>query len=688
MIRRLLIANRGEIACRIIRTAQSLGIHTIAVYSRADRQAQHVLLADEAWFIGESAVNQSYLCSDKIITVARSARADAVHPGYGFLSENADFARTCAQHNIIFVGPDEYALQAMGSKSQAKAIMQQAQVPLVPGYHGDEQAPERLQSEAAKIGYPVILKASAGGGGKGMRIVAQDSEFMPALDAAQREAMASFADAHMLVEKYIAQPRHIEVQVFCDRHGNGVYLFDRDCSVQRRHQKIVEEAPAPGLCDTLRAKMGMAAVNAALAIDYVGAGTVEFLLDCDDAFYFMEMNTRLQVEHPVTEMITNEDLVAWQIAVANHQVLPKSQTQLTCTGHAIEVRIYAENPQDGFLPATGVLRAYLPPETSSDVRVDSGVIQGDEIGIYYDPMFAKLICKGRDRQEALQRCQHALQQFFIAGITTNLRFLQDILAHPAFVTGKVSTHFIADHSEDLLPQQFTPPPQVIMAFAGLIAGSEYAAQPKRQQAQTFTHSISANIPAYWRSNLAHSQLLQVQVNAETNTKSNCDTTGVFTLNITNDSQIQERRHAIKILANDDKTYQVSVEPSTQQHHYIASIDEQRIPMYACEFAEDQWSVLHSGQQYTLTIVQDDHGVQSGTQDHAFIAPMNGTVVHIPITPPCQIKKGETVMIIEAMKMEHNIVAPNDGKITEVYFAAGSLVSGGATVVNFIAEEDI
>jgi 3-methylcrotonyl-CoA carboxylase alpha subunit len=683
MIKRLLIANRGEIACRIIRTAKALGIHTIAVYSQADSHAQHVLQADEAWFIGESAVNQSYLCSDKIITVAHATEADAVHPGYGFLSENADFARTCAEQNIIFVGPDEYALKAMGSKSQAKAIMQQAQVPLVPGYHGDEQALDYLLAEADKIGYPVILKASAGGGGKGMRIVTKAAEFSAALDAAQREALASFADTHMLVEKYIAQPRHIEVQVFCDRHGNGVYLFDRDCSVQRRHQKIVEEAPAPGLSDTLREQMGKAAVSAALAIDYVGAGTVEFLLDSNEQFYFMEMNTRLQVEHPVTEMVTNEDLVAWQLMVANNAVLPKTQAQLSCSGHAIEVRVYAENPQDNFLPATGVLQAYLPPETNANVRVDSGVVQGDEIGIYYDPMFAKLICKGRNRQEALQRCQQALQQFFIAGVTTNLGFLQVILSHPEFVKGQVSTHFIADYYADLMPKQLSPPPQAVVALAGVIQHSRNSYKTHISCAKM--PQSSTLIPANWRSNLTHTESLNMHLCADAGLTFCASVTNSAELQRTNNNNILNTQHTI-IHAN--HSYHVALERTSQSHRYMTVIDQQRTPMYACEYEPNNWSILYYGQRYDVTWVQPDFGEHSANQKYDFVAPMNGTVVHIPITPPCQIKEGETVMIIEAMKMEHNIVAPCAGKITEVFYQTGSLVSGGATVVNFVAEDDL
>lgn len=670
MITRLLIANRGEIACRIIRTARSLGIHTIAVYSQSDAQAQHVLQADEAWFIGESPVNQSYLCSDQIITVATQARADAIHPGYGFLSENALFASMCQQHNIIFVGPDEYALQAMGSKSQAKAIMQQAQVPLVPGYHGDQQGQEKLQEEAEKIGYPVILKASAGGGGKGMRIVSNAAEFKDSLAAAQREALASFADDHMLVEKYIAQPRHIEVQVFCDRHGNGVYLFDRDCSVQRRHQKIIEEAPAPGLSKSLRQQMGIAAVNGALAIDYVGAGTVEFLLDAQQQFYFMEMNTRLQVEHPVTEMITNEDLVAWQIAVANGDRLPKVQAELTCSGHAIEVRIYAENPNDNFLPATGFLTAYQPPLTNHNIRIDSGVIQGDEISIYYDPMFAKLICKGHNRQAALQRCQQALHAFFIAGVSTNLNFLQMILSHPDFVAGAVSTHFIADNHTELLPEDYIPPVDVFVSLAAVIQSKPNSLSLRSEQRESMT------IPPHWRANAIFSTTLNMQLDFTTAES--------YQVTISTELGYNTNQWIVKL---DNVTYSIAMEPTSLPHQFLLQVDQRQFSLYACEHTPNQWSVLYAGRHYNIVLTQPDYGELTENHDSAIVAPMNGTVVYIPISPPCRIVKGDTVMVIEAMKMEHKIIATSSGEISETYYQVGDLVSGGCNLVNFTAEGD-
>lgn len=650
MITRLLIANRGEIACRIIRTAQRLGIHTIAVYSAADASALHVKLADEAHFIGEPAPQKSYLDIAKIIAVAQASQADAIHPGYGFLSENAAFANACLAHELVFVGPDEYALQAMGSKSAAKAIMQQANVPLVPGYHGDVQTPELLAQQAQVIGYPVLLKASAGGGGKGMRVVHHEDEFSAALHAAKRESLANFADDHMLIEKYISEPRHIEVQVFCDRLGNGVYLFDRDCSVQRRHQKIVEEAPAPGLSDELRQAMGTAAVAAAQAIDYVGAGTVEFLLDNDHTFYFMEMNTRLQVEHPVTEMVTGEDLVHWQLIVANGAALPKTQTQLRCTGHAFETRIYAEDPDHDFLPSTGTLHAFVTPDSSEYVRVDSGVLQGDEISVYYDPMFAKLITWGTDRKTALYRCQLALQQFFVVGCTTNIQYLQAILQHPAFIASEVSTHFIEQYQSSLLNHHAIIDAHVLLAAATIIDtnSTQHANRVNDQSV----------IPANWRANLArHSQITLSQ---ETSTQQ--------TLTI-----------------DPSQVWIIECEPA--QHVYTVQVQQQQIRLYAMCEKPNQWVITYHGAQYRLLHVQPDCGTEDEQGSTQFVAPMNGTVVSVPITPPCSVDEGDVLMIIEAMKMEHNLVAPCAGSVNEVYFAQGSLVAGGACVLDFVKADD-
>jgi 3-methylcrotonyl-CoA carboxylase alpha subunit len=426
VFRKILIANRGEIACRVIRTARRLGVATVAVYSDADRDALHVSMADEAVHIGPPPPRDSYLRGEKIIEACKTTGAQAVHPGYGFLSENAGFARLCVESGIEFIGPPAAAIEAMGSKSAAKSIMGEAGVPLVPGYHEADQSSDRLARAADEIGYPVLLKAVAGGGGKGMRLVREAGEFEGALAAARREAAAGFGNDDMLVEKYLTRPRHVEFQVFRDRHGESVYLFERDCSVQRRHQKVIEEAPAPGMTEELRQRMGEAAVSAARAIDYEGAGTVEFLLDGDGSFYFMEMNTRLQVEHPVTEMITGQDLVEWQIRVAAGESLPLKQDQLQIRGHAFEARIYAEDPDHDFLPATGVLSYLQPPRESQHVRVDTGVLQGDEVSVWYDPMIAKLVVWDENRERALGRLARALSAYRISGLCSNISFLYNL----------------------------------------------------------------------------------------------------------------------------------------------------------------------------------------------------------------------------------------------------------------------
>ena len=451
MFDKLLIANRGEIACRVIRAAKGLGIETIAVYSEADANALHVSQADQAIAIGPAPAEQSYLDADKLIDAARQAGADAIHPGYGFLAENADFAQACAEHGVVFVGPPPAAIAAMGSKVEARRIMQQAGVPVTPGYHGTEQDEATLLAEAERIGFPVMLKAALGGGGRGMREVESAGDFGGALKAARREARAAFGDNEMLLEKLIPRPRHVEIQVFCDHHGNAAHLFERDCSIQRRHQKVLEEAPAPGLDEKQRAALGRLAIAAARAINYAGAGTVEFIMDEEGACYFMEMNTRLQVEHPVTELVTGQDLVAWQLKVAAGEPLPATQEQLALRGHALEARLYAEDPDKGFLPATGRLNRLRFPEESASVRVDAGVRQGDVITMHYDPMMAKLIVWDEDRARCLQRMSDALHQTEVDGVATNIGFLAAVVAHPAFRAADIDTGFIERHRAELLP---------------------------------------------------------------------------------------------------------------------------------------------------------------------------------------------------------------------------------------------
>ena len=469
MFSKILIANRGEIACRVIKTARRLGIRTVAVYSEADAGARHVRLADEAVLIGPAAARESYLVAERILEAAQKTGAEAVHPGYGFLSENDVFAEACAAAGIVFIGPPASAIRAMGSKSAAKTLMEQAGVPLVPGYHGDNQDAAFLEQAAGRIGYPVLIKASAGGGGKGMRIVAQAADFAAALASCKRESASSFGDDRVLVEKYLARPRHIEIQVFGDTQGNCVYLFERDCSVQRRHQKVLEEAPAPGMTAARRAAMGQAAVEAAKAVGYVGAGTVEFIAEHEFAttgqFFFMEMNTRLQVEHPVTEMITGIDLVEWQLRVASGEPLPLAQEQIALRGHAIEARIYAEDPDKGFLPSTGRLIHLAPPAESLNVRIDTGVEQGDEITPHYDPMIAKLIVWDVDRERALSRMLQSLAQYRVVGVASNVNFLSRLVACPAFANADLDTGLIERERTFLFPEDVTAPAEVFLVAA-------------------------------------------------------------------------------------------------------------------------------------------------------------------------------------------------------------------------------
>ncbi|HOM15217.1 MAG TPA: acetyl/propionyl/methylcrotonyl-CoA carboxylase subunit alpha, partial [Rubrivivax sp.] len=465
MFSKILIANRGEIACRVIKTARRMGIATVAVYSEADANARHVRMADEAVLIGPPAASESYLRAERILEAAQASGAQAVHPGYGFLSENDGFADACAAAGIVFIGPPASAIRAMGSKSAAKALMAKAGVPLTPGYHGDNQDPAFLEAQARDIGFPVLIKASAGGGGKGMRRVDRAEDFAAALASCQREAKNAFGDDHVLVEKYVLQPRHIEIQVFGDTHGSCVYLFERDCSVQRRHQKVLEEAPAPGMTRERRAAMGQAAVDAAKAVGYVGAGTVEFIANPDGSFYFMEMNTRLQVEHPVTEMITGLDLVEWQLRVAVGEPLPLRQDQLTIDGHAIEARIYAEDPDKGFLPSTGKLLHLSPPAETEHVRVDTGVEQGDAITPHYDPMIAKLIVWDATREAALARMRQALAHYRVVGVANNVEFLSRLVAVPSFAHAELDTALIEREQANLFPAAAPVPDEVWLLAA-------------------------------------------------------------------------------------------------------------------------------------------------------------------------------------------------------------------------------
>ncbi|WP_218353585.1 acetyl-CoA carboxylase biotin carboxylase subunit [Alteromonas lipotrueiana] len=666
MINKLLIANRGEIACRVIRTARKLGISTVAVYSSADANALHVSMADEAVHIGPAPSKESYLKGEVILKHAKALNVDAIHPGYGFLSENAKFARACDEAGIIFIGPPEQAIAAMGSKSAAKNIMQDAGVPLVPGYHGDEQSSETLKHHANDMGYPVLLKAAAGGGGKGMRQVWSEDEFDDALNAAKREAMASFSDDIMLIEKYLTQPRHVEIQVFCDTQGNGVYLFERDCSVQRRHQKIIEEAPAPGISDDLRQNMGEAALKAAHAINYVGAGTVEFLLDADGRFYFMEMNTRLQVEHPVTEKITGEDLVEWQITVADGQPLPKGQADLKLTGHAFEARLYAEDPQHDFLPATGNLKLLRPPAESEHIRVDTGVVQGDEVSVYYDPMIAKLIVWDTNREKALQRLLSALRDYHVAGVTTNLSFLYNVASHPAFRKAELVTTFIETHHDSLFNQPGQNDDSLVPAAALLIL----LTQEKRDPSENI-RSTPWDIPLAWRANHQLRQKLELVINQQT-----------YELTVTHTGSTEKPNQWQ--VEHQDKVYNLT--GHLEAHTLHAHVDgyQQRIG-----FSQDaaHYTLFSADGTIDVHYVAPDLGETDDAGAHSdFAAPMNGTVVDTMVSTGEKVKKGTTLIVMEAMKMEHAIKAPADGVVTEFFFAGGDLVDGGAQLLEFKIDE--
>ena len=655
MFRKILIANRGEIACRVMRTAKALGISTVAVYSDADAQAQHVGMADEAVYLGASPPAESYLNGHKIIEAALLTGAQAVHPGYGFLSENADFAEQCEQRGLTFIGPPVHAIQVMGSKSAAKQAMHSAGVPLLPGYHEADQDPERLRAAADAIGYPVLLKAVAGGGGKGMRQVHGPDEFFAALESAQREALAGFGNSDMLVEKLLQQPRHVEVQVFCDTQGSGVYLFERDCSVQRRHQKVIEEAPAPNVSAELRMRMGEAALQAAQAVSYVGAGTVEFLLDQKNNFYFMEMNTRLQVEHPVTEMITGQDLVAWQLKVAAGQALPLSQQQLAISGHSIEARIYAEDPQNEFLPTAGKVSWLSQPQSSANVRVDSAVVANDEVGVFYDPMIAKLIVWGEDRATAIQRLQQALGDYCIAGLTTNINFLTRLSGHSAFRSAQLSTDFIEQFAGDLLAldeEEVQRHGLLVCLYEALRAGHVESGCPWQGRDN-------------WRMNAEPAQTTALLIDG-------------VEQHITT---VAESASGFRMSFN-DKDYWVTGE--LRGNRLVAVVDGHR--QLATVVADALgWTVFGSNQSTYVGRVQTDLGQELTHDDGThYKAPMNGTVVDVLVNAGDQVAAGDTLVIMEAMKMEHAVKALVDGTVTDVYVAQGELVDGGIDLVGFDA----
>jgi len=672
MFSKILIANRGEIACRVIKTARRLGVKCVAVYSEADAGARHVTLADEAYCIGPAAAKDSYLRGDKILETARQCGAQAIHPGYGFLSENADFAEACVASGLVFIGPPPAAIRAMGSKSAAKDIMGRAGVPLVPGYHGNAQDAQLLQHEADKIGYPVLIKASAGGGGKGMRIVDQAADFTAALASCQRESKASFGDARVLLEKYLTRPRHIEIQVFADTRGEAVYLFERDCSVQRRHQKVLEEAPAPGMSQARRNSMGEAAVAAAKAIGYVGAGTVEFIAEPGEGksagtFYFMEMNTRLQVEHPVTEMITGLDLVEWQLRVAAGEALPRSQDELAIKGHALEARIYAEDPAKDFLPSTGRITHLSAPAESQHVRIDTGVRTGDAITPFYDPMIAKLIVWDADRPAALARMRAALEQFQVVGVTTNTEFLARLVGCEAFAAADLDTGLIERNRAVLMPAPPVAGDEVLAlaALAELLAIERVAQE--RAAASGDPCSPWGRCDG-WRLNQDNHHILVFRQGEHEQAVTAHYRPGRFEL------ELPGGRHTLTGAWQPDGSLTAWLENAVLRANVVRS--------------GAVLDVFFRGTRYRLELHDPAlHEIATDAHGGNLAAPMPGKIIAVLVKSGAKVEKGTPLIILEAMKMEHTIVAQGRGTVTEIHYQVGEQVAEGAELLGFELARD-
>jgi 3-methylcrotonyl-CoA carboxylase alpha subunit len=668
VFKKILIANRGEIACRVAATARRLGVKTVAVYSDADAHAKHVMACDEAVHVGGSAPRDSYLQWQRIIDAAKATGAEAIHPGYGFLSENEDFAQACVDRGLVFIGPPASAINAMGLKAESKRLMEAAGVPLVPGYHGADQDPELLRKEADRIGYPVLIKASAGGGGKGMRAVDKSEDFAAALESCKREAINSFGDDAVLVEKYVQRPRHIEIQVFGDTQGNYVYLFERDCSVQRRHQKVLEEAPAPGMTEELRERMGEAAVAAARAVNYVGAGTVEFIVEQpggydapqDMKFYFMEMNTRLQVEHPVTEAITGQDLVEWQLLVASGEPLPLEQEYLDIGGHAIEARICAENPDNNFLPATGQLAVYRKPPAASfefdEVRIDDGVREGDAISPFYDSMIAKLIVWGSTREEALGKLDAALAQVHIVGVQTNVQFLRRVLATESFSQGRLDTALIQRESAQLFDRDPIGLPMAVAAAVAQTVLAERAAE---------THDPFSRSDGF-RSHGVAMRRIDLEYAGQP---------VVAKLRYLDDGlQLQ--------VDNGEPTpISFTAQPDGRIDLRYGG-DRELVQVYARGEVEHIFGSRGATAITELDVLS--HSAEGAGEGGRLTAPMPGKVVSIAVKAGDKVTKGQPLAVMEAMKMEHTIAAPQDGVVQEVLYAPGDQVAEGAELLTVVA----
>lgn len=673
MFKKILIANRGEIACRVATTARRLGVKTVAVYSDADAHAKHVAVCDEAVHIGGSAPKDSYLRWERIIEAAKATGAQAIHPGYGFLSENEDFAQACAAAGLVFIGPPASAIKDMGLKAESKQLMEKAGVPLVPGYHGSNQDPALLQREADRIGYPVLIKASAGGGGKGMRAVDKSEDFAAALESCKREAINSFGDDAVLVEKYVQRPRHIEIQVFGDTHGNCVYLFERDCSVQRRHQKVLEEAPAPGMTPALRAQMGEAAVAAAKAVNYVGAGTVEFIVEQPGGyerpdqmkFYFMEMNTRLQVEHPVTEAITGLDLVEWQLRVASGEPLPLQQQDLRIQGHAIEARICAENPDNNFLPATGALNVYALPECVTfergAVRVDSGVRQGDAISPFYDSMVAKLIVHGDTREQALARLDDALAQTHIVGLATNVQFLRRVAKTDAFAQAKLDTALIPREQAVLFHQE---PVGLPLAAAAAVAQT------------LLKERASEGVDPFSRRDGFHTHgVVQRRFEFE------------FGGEHAKAWLTYERGGSLHLAVGEGETAVAGPLVFAPQANGIElqfAGQRTRAAVYAQGEVDHVFTPQGATQITAIDLLA--HAGEVAAEGGRLTAPMPGKVVSFAVKAGDAVTKGQPLAVMEAMKMEHTIAAPADGVVQELLYAPGDQVAEGAELLKLVASE--